>query len=99
MDFVWAFLVGCAVATVAGWALFGVMLRYLRADLQVAQEAKEACAKELAAVRDDAEAWRERLQVEQVACARLETDALRIPGLENRIEALSDEILRLRASN
>jgi DNA recombination protein RmuC len=88
MEMMLAFLAGSTIAAVVGWALFRVLLGHLRADLRAMQEAETARSRELVAARSDAEAWRERLQAEQLTRAGLETEARRAAGLEPELQQL-----------
>jgi DNA recombination protein RmuC len=88
MEMIVAFLAGSTIAAAVGWVLFRVLLGHLRADLSAMQEAETARSHELAAARSDAEAWRERLQAEQLARAGFETEARRAAGLEPELQQL-----------
>jgi DNA recombination protein RmuC len=92
MDVILAFLAGSAVAAAAGWALLYVMLGHLRADLCAAQVAERARTGELAAARGDVEAWRERLQAEQLAHARAGAEARRAAEAERELQEVRAQL-------
>lgn len=92
MGVILAFLAGIGVGAAAGWALLSIVRSHLRADLSAAQEGEKARSHELAAARSDAEAWRERLQAEQVDRARLEAEARRAAGLEPELLEIRDQL-------
>lgn len=94
MELVWAFLAGGAVGAAAGWACLSVALGHLRADLRAAQGAETARSQELASARGDAEAWRGRLQAEQLARAKSESAA---EAEARRAAHLQPELQEVRA--
>jgi DNA recombination protein RmuC len=93
MDLILAFLAGSAAGAVAGAVLLRIMLGHLRADLGAAQEAETARSQELAAARSDAEAWRERLQAEQLARAGLEVEARRAAQLGRELHEVRAQLV------
>jgi DNA recombination protein RmuC len=68
------------------------MLGHLRASLDRAQEAEEARCRELVAARGEVEAWRERLQAEQLARARSEGEAQRAAGLQPELQQVRTQL-------
>jgi DNA recombination protein RmuC len=92
MDLLLAFLAGSGVGATAGGLVLHVVRRHLRAELGASQEAQTARSAELAAARGDIETWRERLQAEQVARARLETEAGRAAGLEPELHKVREQL-------
>ncbi len=86
MELIWTFVAGIGVGAGIAWALHWIIAGHLRAELAAAQEAERARSEELAAARDDAEAWRERLQDEQLARTRFETEARRTPELVQELQ-------------
>jgi DNA recombination protein RmuC len=82
------FLVGFVIAiagSLAGaivWALLRPTVRQLRLQLATSTETEKAAAGELAKARQEAEAWRDRHQAEQLERTRFETEARRIVDLE-----------------
>src|SRR5262245_9890538 len=92
IELIWAFVAGGAVGAVAGWACLSIKLGHLRADLGRTQGAEKARSQELAAARGNAEAWRERLQAEQVARARLEAEARRVAELQPELHQVRGQL-------
>jgi DNA recombination protein RmuC len=92
IEWVWAFAAGAAFGAAAGWAGLSAKLGHLRADLGLAQEAQAARSQELAAIRREAEGWREQLQAEQLTRAAIEVEARRVAGLQAELEQLRAQL-------
>ena len=98
------FLVGSGVSGTIVWAFLRATAIQLRDRLAASIGAERAASGELARARQDAEAWRERHQAEQLERAKFETEARRIVALEpelrvalNRAETVGAEKSALQA--
>jgi DNA recombination protein RmuC len=94
MELIGAFVAGLGVGAGIAWALHAIIAGHLRAELGAAQEAETARCGELASAREDGETWRGRLQAEQLARTRFETEARRTPELVQELQFVRADLGR-----
>jgi DNA recombination protein RmuC len=81
-------LVGGAGGFLGAWGLLRALITNLRGQVAAAQEASQAPTQKLERALQDTEAWRERLQVEQLERAKFEAQAQRAEGLETELSQI-----------